>query len=130
MCLSTASRHLRPSQLLAVWALSNWIALLLCMPALRAQTNVTTETEGTNTVSKFRSPDDGWFDVSAFLEEKYGFIPIPLIITEPAVGYGGGAGLTFLSKPLPQAEAGLGRPNITVRRWRSIEDRRKRCQDA
>jgi hypothetical protein len=86
----------------------------MCAPPVRAQTNVTTEPEGTNAVSKFRSPDDGWFDVSGFLEEKYGFMPVPLIITEPAVGYGGGAGLMFLSKPLPNAEDGLGRPNITA----------------
>jgi hypothetical protein len=86
----------------------------LFAPAVWAQTNVTSQPAATNAVSKFRSPDDGWFDVSGFLEEKYGFIPIPLIITEPAVGYGGGVGLMFLSKPLPQAEDGLGRPNITV----------------
>jgi outer membrane protein assembly factor BamA len=48
------------------------------------------------------------------LEETYGFLPIPLIITEPAVGYGGGAGVLFLSKPLPHTEDGLGRPNITT----------------
>ena len=52
--------------------------------------------------------------MSGFLQEKYGFIPLPLIITEPAVGYGGGLGLMFLSRPLPQAEDGLGRPNITA----------------
>jgi outer membrane protein assembly factor BamA len=68
----------------------------------------------TNAPSLFRSPEDNWLDVSGFLEEKYGFLPLPIIITEPAVGYGGGAGLMFLSKPLPQTEDGLGRPNITV----------------
>jgi len=26
--------------------------------------------------SKFRSPDDGWLDVSGFLDEKYGFLPV------------------------------------------------------
>jgi outer membrane protein assembly factor BamA len=89
-------------------------ALVLCAPVVTAQTNVMSEPDATNTVSKFRSPEDGWLDVSGFLEEKYGFLPLPIIITEPAVGYGGGAGLMFLSKPLPQAEDGLGRPNITV----------------
>ena len=79
-----------------------------------AQTNVTDSSEATNVPSKFRSPDGHWLDVSGFIEEKYGFIPIPIIVTEPAVGYGGGAGLMFLSKPLPQKEDGLGRPNITV----------------
>src|SRR5215471_20320677 len=77
-----------------------------------AQTN--TDAVTTNTPSLFRSPEDNWFDVSGFLEQKYGFIPLPIIITEPAIGYGGGAGLMFLSKPLPQTEDGLGRPNITV----------------
>src|SRR6185503_12466507 len=57
---------------------------------------------------------DGWLDVSGLLEQKYGFLPIPLIITEPAVGYGGGLGLMFLSKPLPHTEDGLGRPSITA----------------
>jgi outer membrane protein assembly factor BamA len=88
--------------------------LALFGPALLAQTNVTSTPEGTNAVSKFRSPDDGWLDASGLLEEKYGFLPIPLIITEPAVGYGGGMGLMFLSKPLPHAEDGLGRPDITT----------------
>jgi outer membrane protein assembly factor BamA len=91
-----------------------WLLTALYAPVAGAQTNVSSEPEGTNAISKFRSPEDGWLDVSSFLEEKYGFFPLPLIITEPAVGYGGGAGLMFLSKPLPHSEDGLGRPNITV----------------
>lgn len=57
--------------------------------------------------------DDGWPDVSKFLDEKFGFLPIAKPITEPAVGYGVGGGLMFISKPLGQAAKGLGRPNIT-----------------
>lgn len=34
-------------------------------------------------------------------------------ITEPAVGYGAAAGVAFLSRPLGDARAGLGRPNVT-----------------
>jgi len=86
----------------------------LYAPVAGAQTNITSESEATNTVSKFRSTEDNWLDVSGFLEENYGFLPLPIIITEPAVGYGGGVGLMFLSKPLPNAEDGLGRPNISV----------------
>lgn len=86
----------------------------LCGTAGLAQTNVASTPGGTNAVSKLRSPDDGWLDASGFLEQKYGVLPIPLIITEPAVGYGGGLGLMFLSKPLPNAENGLGRPSITA----------------
>lgn len=64
--------------------------------------------------SRFWSKEDGNFDVSGFLDEKYGFLPIVLPITEPAVGYGAAAGLAFISKPLSSAAAGFGRPNITL----------------
>ncbi len=68
----------------------------------------------TNSISKFRSSEDGWLDVSEFLDEKFGFMPVVIPITEPAVGYGAGGGLAFISKPLSAAEAGYGRPNITM----------------
>ena len=57
--------------------------------------------------------DDGWPDISSFLDEKYGFLPIAMPITEPAVGYGAMGGLAFLSKPFGATSKGLGRPNIT-----------------
>lgn len=69
----------------------------------------------TNEPSLFKSPDDGWFDVSGFLDQKYGFLPIAMPITEPAVGYGGGGGLTFISSPLGGVEGQeYHRPNITA----------------
>jgi surface antigen Omp85-like protein len=48
----------------------------------------------------FTDPKDGMFDVSNWLAEKKGFFPVPIIITEPAVGYGAGAALVFLHDPL------------------------------
>lgn len=57
--------------------------------------------------------DDGWPDISSFLDQKYGFLPVAMPITEPAVGYGAAGGLGFLSSPLGSAAKGLGRPNIT-----------------
>ncbi len=57
--------------------------------------------------------DDGWPDISGFLDEKYGFLPVAMPITEPAVGYGAAAGLAFISAPLGGSAKGLGRPNIT-----------------
>jgi hypothetical protein len=76
-----------------------------------AETPATSEPEKTEKPAK--PPDDGWPDVSSFLDEKYGFLPIAMPITEPAVGYGAAGGLTFISKPLGAAAHGLGRPNIT-----------------
>lgn len=57
--------------------------------------------------------DDGWPDISGFLDQKWGFLPVAKPITEPAVGYGAAFGAAFLSKPLGAAREGLGRPNIT-----------------
>lgn len=59
------------------------------------------------------APEDGWPDISEFLDKKYGFLPIVMPITEPAVGYGAAGGLAFVSSPLGTARAGLGRPNVT-----------------
>jgi outer membrane protein assembly factor BamA len=87
--------------------------LALCGATIQAQPNIATAPDAANPPSKFRSAD-GWVDISEFLEQKYGFLPIILPITEPAVGYGAGGGLMFLSKPLPVVEDGLGRPNITI----------------
>jgi len=44
---------------------------------------------------QFIDPHDGKLDTSHWLLNKKGFLPVPIIITEPAVGYGGGAALLF-----------------------------------
>lgn len=59
------------------------------------------------------SEDDGWPDISGFLDEKYGFLPIAVPITEPAVGYGAAFGAAFISQPFGAVREGLGRPNVT-----------------
>lgn len=65
--------------------------------------------------SKIRSEEDGAFDVSSFLDTAYGFVPILVPITEPAVGYGGALGFVFINRPIAEtAKAGFGRPNLTM----------------
>ena len=64
-------------------------------------------------VSTTRGETDGWPDLSSFLDEKYGFLPLVFPITEPAVGYGAVAGVAFISKPLGAARDGFGRPNLS-----------------
>lgn len=64
----------------------------------------------------FVDPQDGSFDVSQFLASRVGFMPVPILITEPAVGYGGGLGLMFLHDHLGRRDAegkSLGTPSIT-----------------
>lgn len=68
----------------------------------------------TNARSKLRSAEDGWLDLSEFMDQSYGFAPIVFPITEPAVGYGAAGGLAFIDKPRGEAQAGFGRPNITA----------------
>jgi hypothetical protein len=63
--------------------------------------------------SKLRSPEDGWLDISAFLDEAYGFVPILSPVTEPAVGFGGAGALVFIGKPEANS-TGFNRPSITV----------------
>jgi hypothetical protein len=43
----------------------------------------------------FKDPKDGALDMSQMLDSPAGFLPVPIIITEPAVGYGGGLGLLY-----------------------------------
>jgi hypothetical protein len=52
--------------------------------------------------SLFRG-SDGQFDTSNFLAKRGGFLPVPIIITEPAVGYGGGLAAIFLHGGNPLA---------------------------
>ena len=59
----------------------------------------------TNAPSRFRSAEDGWLDVSGFLDEEYGFLPVVLPITEPAVGYGAAGGLMFDTYGCPKLDA-------------------------
>lgn len=64
--------------------------------------------------STWADPEDGWLDLSRFLEDPHGFLPLVVPITEPALGYGAVAGAAFLD---PREDAGLegwARPDITV----------------
>jgi hypothetical protein len=69
----------------------------------------------------FSDSEDGQFDMSDFLLKHKGALPVPVVITEPAVGYGLGLGLVFFSGPLQQTEGVDGDsrsnrvpPNVTA----------------
>ena len=57
--------------------------------------------------------EDGKIDVSNFLDQAYGFLPVIVPITEPAVGAGAVGALAFIDRPKTES-GGLGRPNISV----------------
>ncbi|MFW0776176.1 MAG: BamA/TamA family outer membrane protein [Rickettsiales bacterium] len=98
----------------------------LCCNQLMAQTPATapavsalandsqmTALETTEQEEDFFTGDDGRFDVSGFLDQAYGFLPMVMPITEPAIGYGLAGGVMFISDPLGEATE-IDRPNITI----------------
>src|SRR5512139_456904 len=98
------TRHLR--------ALAAMVLVLGGTPA-RAQSVRSDPAESTRTHPVVTYVDDGWFDMSHFIGGRYGFLPIVMPITEPAVGYGAVGGMAFIDKPLGSEAAGYGRPNIS-----------------
>jgi hypothetical protein len=63
--------------------------------------------------ARFFDPADGQLDLSYFLENPKGFLPIPIVITEPAVGYGGGIAGMFLRPRREAGDEGWSRPDIS-----------------
>ena len=52
----------------------------------------------------FEDPEDHQLDASEWLLDRKGFLPVPIVITEPAVGYGAGIGLVFFRGSLREME--------------------------
>jgi hypothetical protein len=62
--------------------------------------------------STWRDAEDGWVDLSGFLDTAYGFVPVVSPITEPAVGYGAAGALIFIDRNEPDPAGRYVRPNI------------------
>lgn len=93
---SSASKGLRVTH---IWRVS--LVVLLAATCVLAQDAPPDDQE-----SLFFDPEDGAFDVSAFLSTRQGFLPVAVPITEPAVGYGLGVGLSFFhGKPTAFTDA-------------------------
>jgi len=54
----------------------------------------------------FKDSTDMAIDISGFLSTRIGFMPVPMIITEPAVGYGAGLGMVFFHRSKEERESG------------------------
>jgi len=99
------------------------LALALAVAAAGPASALSSEAAADTKPSRFRSPDDGWFDLSAFLDEPYGFVPLAAPITEPAVGYGAVGTIAFLGRPSGVAGAeAYARPNVTAAGGLGTED--------
>ena len=53
----------------------------------------------------FRDSSDGQFDMSDWLLTKKGALVVPVVITEPAIGYGGGLGVAFFHQSVQERAA-------------------------
>jgi len=65
-------------------------------------------------LARFFDPEDGQLDLSYFLENARGFLPIPIVITEPAIGYGGGLAGMFVRPRKEAGSEGWARPNLSA----------------
>jgi hypothetical protein len=67
--------------------------------------------------SNLIDPQDGKLDVSDYLAGTRGFLPVPIVITEPAVGFGLGAAIAYFhapKQPLPAEHSHQGPPSISM----------------
>lgn len=71
-------------------------------------------TQSQSLSSKLADPEDGRFDVSGFLDTAYGFMPLLVPITEPALGYGAVGALVFVHGSPPEPGEAYVRPTISV----------------
>ncbi len=56
----------------------------------------------------FKDADDGQFDLSEWLLDRKGFLPVPIVITEPAVGFGGGVAIVYFQQSAREAAGSRG----------------------
>jgi len=77
--------------------------------AVSASPIATTAARAEGFFGSFVDPEDHAFDCSEWLLDRKGFLPVPIVITEPAIGYGGGVALAFFRQSMREV-AGRHRP--------------------
>ena len=88
-------------------------SLFFGVPLLGGENNNTEFSNTSNQENLFESQEDGQFDVSNYLDTAHGFMPVPIIITEPAIGYGGGLAMLFLHDSFGSAKEKKSPPSMT-----------------
>jgi len=63
---------------------------------------------------KLFDPDDGCLDISLFLDEPLGFVPVVVPITEPSVGVGAALSLVFIDTNEGKSDENWVKPSITA----------------
>jgi hypothetical protein len=92
------------------------LVILLLLATIHTSQGQQTNSPGQSKKAIMKDTLDGKFDFSRFLIDAHGFIPVPFIITEPALGGFGGAIVPMFLTPkkgLPK-QAGYVPPDITA----------------
>ena len=82
-------------------------------PAAEAQAPADSPAFSRKAMQRMFDPVDGQLDVSEFLASARGFLPVPIIVTEPAVGYGGGVFGMFVRPRRDAGDEGWSRPDLS-----------------
>ena len=73
-------------------------SMIACLVVATVGPRASAETNAPSFSDRFLDPEDGMFDMTEWLGEAYGFLPVPIIVTEPAVGYGAGLAVAWLNQ--------------------------------
>jgi hypothetical protein len=102
---SKGSFELRPAPSQRIFSVTVWLLLgIFCLPLWADE-----KSDKWFDPALFHDPEDGEFDISAWLASRYGFLPVPIIITGPTLGAGGGVNLLFLHGKLAGKKVADGR---------------------
>ena len=89
-------------RLLSVW---KWLQALITGTALLLANPACAEPGESRWLDRYIDPQDGQFDLSDHLLKYRGLLPVPIIITEPALGYGGGIAALWFKESMEEAGA-------------------------
>ena len=102
----------------------NFLKLFLFAVVSLSLLHLRPEVHAGSFMDKFIDPKDGKFDASDWLLHRRGFLPVPIIITELAVGYGGGAALLFfhqsMDEKIAEMQTDSGDENVNGKKTRLL----------
>jgi len=87
--LCDIGNNMKNSSIILSNLLASLLLLLISIPCLAGSFS-----------DAFIDPSDGYLDMSNWLLNKKGLLPVPVIITEPAIGYGGGLAVVYFHDKL------------------------------
>lgn len=86
-------------------SVGTWLRSLFTGVALLAANPACAEPGEGRWFDRYVDPQDGQFDLSDHLLKYRGLLPVPIIITEPALGYGGGLAALWFKESMEEAGA-------------------------